>query len=172
MRIGAAMALASLASAAQAQGQSSCLSKAEAKALFAYVLPEVATAIRNKCSTALPANAFLSSGSSEMVGRFRANAEGRWPLAKAAMMKMMAEEEPNGAKLVNAMPDEGVRALFNAAFTIGMTDMIKEKDCGKVDQFVQTLAPLPAPNMVELLILFFEMGSEGDKKAPFAICKA
>jgi hypothetical protein len=172
IKAGAALALTSLPLAVQAQAQASCVSRAEATALFAYVLPEVTTAIRDKCTATLPPSSFLASGSPDLIGRFRANADGQWPLAKSAMLKMMAEEEPDGARIMQAMPDEGLRALFNTAFTIGMTDMIKAKDCVTIDRFAQTLAPLPAPNMVELLILFFEMGSAQDKKSPIAICKA
>lgn len=171
IKIGAALALASLPSAIQAQAGAACVSKAEATALFAYVLPEVTTALRDKCAASLPSNSFMAGGSAELIGRFRANAQGQWPMAKSAMLKMMGEDEPEGARIMRAMPDEGLRALFNTAFTIGMTDMVKAKDCQTVDRFAQTLAPLPAPNMVELLILFFEMGSADDKKSPITICK-
>jgi hypothetical protein len=171
-RLGAVLALASLSSAVQAQADAACVSKAEATALFAYVLPEVTTAIRDKCSATLPSGAFLKAGGADLVGRFRANANGQWPLAKSAMLKMMGNEEPEGARIMAAMPDEGLRALFNTAFTIGITDTINVKDCPMVDRFVETLAPLPAPNMVELLIIFFEMGSADDKKPPIVICRA
>ena len=164
----AGLALASIPSLVQAQASATCVSRAEANALFANTLPDITEGLRDKCASTLPANAFLATQGSSLVARYRASAPADWTLARSAFVKMMGAKDATAVKMVAALPDQALKGLLGAAFSVVVADDIKVKDCPNIDRFVAALSPLPAANVAEIVTGLISMGGSG-KSEPFQI---
>jgi hypothetical protein len=166
----AALALAAIPSMAQAQAGAACLSRAEANALFANTLPDVMEGVRNKCASALPPSAFLTTQGPSLVARYRASASGDWALARSGFVKMMGAKGQTEAKMMAAMPDQALQGLLGAAFSVVVAEDIKLKDCPQIDRFVAALSPLPAANVAEIVTGLIVLGGAGNDDK-FQLCR-
>ena len=148
MKFSTVMAMIATASAANAQASSTCLTHDEARALFAYAIPQAIEGVAKVCKPSLPATAFLPSQSAAMVARLRGAGTANWASAKTAFLKMGGKD---AAKTLATMPDSALEPFVAAAFSSVATQDIKPTDCGKIDRFVAALAPLPPGNAAELI---------------------
>lgn len=167
-QLGAALAALSVPASAHAQAQASCMTEAEAAALFSYSLPEMLNTIVNKCSGKLPADSFLASKGTALVASYRSSVATDWPLAKAAFLKTGGSHDPDGARILAEMPDDALKAMVGTALNVVVGKDIKPADCPKIDSIVAALAPLPISNISSLLIGI--MGLAGSKDETFRIC--
>lgn len=169
-----ALALAAIATPgfAIAQDAKPCLTASEAESLIAFALPDVLQSVTDKCRPQLSAGSFLANSGSDMVSRFRENAETSWPRAKTAIIKISGAD----AKMLDALPDEATRALFGAGIASAVGQDIKPEACDGIDRAVAALAPLPSANIASLVTIFLEMGSKAKAgsggSAPFSVCPA
>jgi hypothetical protein len=134
---------------AQAQKMPGCLTDSEASALFTFVIPEAIDGVSKKCSASLPESAFLRAHSVETVTRFRTAAASSWPAARAAFLKVGGGGDD--AKQIAELPDSALQPFVAATIAQIVSKDLKPADCPKVDRFVAALAPIPAPNVAELI---------------------
>jgi hypothetical protein len=163
----AILALVAMPSAARAQ-TSTCLTQAETAAMIGYVLPDLVAGVRDKCKATLPPKSFLSSRSAELEARYRTQADGLWPEARVAFVKMVGEDE-----VMRKLPDSALRPFLTAAFATTITDDLKPKDCVTADGLVEALAPLPPENLARLIGIIIAAdgkGSDAAGKHDFQIC--
>ena len=160
---GALMGMAASASAAQAQVSSTCITHDEARALFAYAIPQAIEGVAGACKASLPATAFLPSQSAAMVARLKSAGSANWGSAKAAFLKMGGKD---GARTLATMPDSALEPFVAAAFSSVVTQGVKPKDCGKIDRFVAALAPLPPGHAAELITSLIALVGGSDDKMP------
>jgi hypothetical protein len=166
----AAVALIAMPSLAQAQATASCMTRAEANALFVSTLPDLLEGVRDKCSATLPPAAFLNAQGPALVGRYRASVGGgNWALAKSGFIKMTGEKGSKDVALIAALPDEALRGLLGTAFAMEVAGDIKVKDCPNIDRFVAALSPLPPSNVAEIITGLIAMAGNG-KDDPFRLC--
>ena len=168
MKVGAALALmGSPATAADVKPQPACLTAAEAQALFTYAIPEALDGVAKTCKPMLPSTAFLATKSDETVARFRAGANGSWPTAKAAFLKIAGPGEET--KLLAGMPDSALQPFVAAAFSGVVAKEVKPADCSKIDRFVAALAPVAPANVAELLTALVGLVG-GEDHGDFKVC--
>lgn len=167
-RFGVVLALmGSPAIAADVKPQPVCLSATEAQALFTYAIPEALDGVSKSCKANLPSTAFLSTKADETIVHFRAGADGAWPSAKAAFLKIAGSGDD--AKLIAGMPDSALRPFVAAAFSGVVGKEVKPADCAKIDRFVAALARIAPENVAELLTAL--MGLVGGEDAgDFKVC--
>jgi hypothetical protein len=170
----AALAAFALPTQAVAQKASECLSPVEAQSLLVVALPDIVSAISDKCKTVVGPKAYLTRSGADLVARYRASGTESWPAARKAISKMVGAE----AKLLEALPDEAMRGFFSAGVTAAVAGDIKPDTCGDIDRGISALAPLPPENIASLIGLILEMESrrkskDGAKaKGPLNICPA
>lgn len=158
----AALALPTAATAQSAK----CLTSPEAEGLITYALPSAVRAISGQCAKTLPATASLVQTGALIAARYQPDADRAWPVAKTAFDKM------SGIKLTETLGEAGAKGLLETAFSTGLAENIKPKDCPVIDRILTALEPLPAKNMSMLLLTAIELGGKGDKKPPISICPA
>lgn len=158
----AALALPTAATAQSAK----CLTPPEAQGLITYALPSAIRAISGQCAKTLPATASLIQTGPLIAARYQPDADRAWPLARNAFDKM------SGIKLTETLGEAGAKGLLETAFSTGLADNVKPKDCPVIDRILAALEPLPAKNMSMLLLAAIELGGKGDKKPPLSICAA
>lgn len=168
--IAAALVLAGMPAIAQAQAASTCVTRAEANALFASTLPDIVDGVRNKCEASLPASAFLRTEGHALVARYRSAGSADWSAARSGFVKIVGSGGQAEAKMIAAMPDAVLKGFLGTAFASVVTDDIKLKDCAQIDRFVSALSPLPASNIGEIVTGLIAL-SGSDKKEPFQLCK-
>jgi hypothetical protein len=166
-KMAAILAIISSPAAATEQASSMCLTGPEANALFIYSIPEVLDGVTKSCKATLPSTAFLATKSDETIARFRASANGSWPAAKVAFLKIVGPGEDN--KVIAQMPDSALQPFVAAALSGVIAKEIKPADCPKIDRFVAALAPIPPSNVAELLTAL--MSLVGQKESDnFKVC--
>ena len=155
----AALLLAQTAPAGQ------CLTRAEAADVMATTVPYMVDAVARKCAAALPANAFLRTGSAPLIQRLRAESAGR-PATSGAIGKIFGSDMPAEVR------PETLAQLFGEAMAGEMVKDVKSEDCPEADRLVAALAPLPAANLGSLVVTFIEFGNGKEGDPPFPICDA
>jgi hypothetical protein len=165
----AILALVAVPSTVQAQAASTCMTEAEATALFGYALPEMLDTVANKCAKTLPPTSFMSQRGPALVANYRTTSAANWPLAKAAFFKTAGDDATEAAEVLAAMPDEAVKALVGSALTVIVGKDINPADCPTIDSLVESLAPLPMTNISALLVSLISLAGT-DKDDRFRIC--
>lgn len=156
---------------ATAHAQSKCMAQAEAAALFSFALPELIDTVADKCSNALPPQAYLRNQGAGLVKRYRAEAAPAWPQAKAAFLKTMGSDDKNAVELFNALPDDTVKTLIGTSLAAAVGGDVKPENCGNIDRIAGSLAPL---SLSQLSTLFLGIIIMADKKkdSSLKICPA
>lgn len=151
---------------ATAAASQACLSRAQAKGIAMFILPDTVDALRNKCRAALPTDAYLNR--TDASDRFRKTANEHWPQAKEAFGIIAG-----GDAITDMIGNDGARKLLLSLITDGIAKDVKPKSCAGVDRLLAALAPLPPANMEMLLDSFFLLGlgnDQGNSVGKFKIC--
>jgi hypothetical protein len=159
----AALMLAMLPIQASAAEADACMTRAEARGLAIFILPDAISTMRDKCRTTLPSSAYLNT--TEASERFRAEANLRWPMAKIAFAKLSG-----GTPIESLIGEEASRKLLTGAITTGLAKDVKPKSCAGVDRMLEALSPLPVENIDMLLDSFFLLGLGNERKGSFKVC--
>lgn len=161
----AAAVLTALPLHATAATADACLTRVEAKSIGMFILPDTIIAFREKCRSALTADAYINQP--QAAERFRAEAERRWPTARAAFGKMAGDS--NVLKLIG---EEATRKLLIGSVAEGVAKDVKPKSCAGIDRMLEALDPLPPANLDMLIDSFFllGLGNDGKAKSGFRIC--
>lgn len=167
--------LVALPGVAVAQSAKQCLTPKEAQGLVTFALPEVITAVANKCTPTLGPDGYLTKSAPDLSARYRAAAAPNWPVAKMALRKFIDTD----ADFMNNLPDEALKGFFGAGVSTAIVKDIKTEQCGDIDRVMKILAPLPPENMSQLVGILLEIGARPKAqaaaqkaKAPFSICPA
>nr|WP_314465309.1 hypothetical protein [uncultured Novosphingobium sp.] len=161
-----------------ASAQQSCLTKAEARSLFGYALPQVISGTSKRCAQVLPSDSFLRSHGAELVTRYAAQKARYWPDAKAAFLKLGEGKDAQVGQFARNLPDESLRPLVDITVEGLVSQELPLKSCDKVDLALDLLSPLPPENTASLIALLIEVTSKADEVAPgkaklggFTLCK-
>ncbi len=158
----------SLGSAAPAANPENCVSETEAVAVFAAMMPDMIDGLRGKCAAYLPANAFLVTGGSALIARYKVLADQRWPAAKLAFGRIAGDEE-----MTSKLPDQYLRPLIGSVVGSELMKDFKVEDCPSANRIVESLAPLPPENVAVLVGTIVVLADdEKGQKDSFPICKA
>ncbi|HMT45105.1 MAG TPA: hypothetical protein PKA59_11155 [Chakrabartia sp.] len=164
------LAALSLPVPALAQSAKPCMTAGEAQGLVTFALPDLLQAVAKTCKTSLAPTAYLSRSGDDLVGRYRETAEGSWPVAKAAIVKIAGKD---GAMMA-ALPDEATKALISAGISTELSKSVKPTSCQMVSDVMEQLAPLPPQNMSNLLGIILEAVAASPKMnkpdSSFSIC--
>lgn len=156
----AGLALVSTVSA-QAATPAPCIRAAEMHGLIAYFLPDVVGKVLATCSDHLPPGSYLRAGLPHLVEPLNAGKNAAWPTAKAAFFKL---GEPEDVKTVDAVPDDALRPLIEAAVVSALPIELTPVSCADVNDVAEALAPLDATQTVHLAATIFTMISRKDGK--------
>lgn len=147
----------------------SCINEPEMEALALHMMPAFLDKSMSMCATTLPTGAYLQTSGRALIRTYRAAAEPTWPLAKTAMAKIANSDGDTGIDL-SAIDDTVMRQLVETGFAASLSEELKPQDCGKINRFVEAIAPLPTANMGKMVALLLEIGLAGDKTKGLPIC--
>ncbi len=179
-----------------------CVTPEQAGAGAAVMLPEMVNLLARSCERHLPETAYLRTHGLELVERWRTeSASFRQvataglsrmipPEAMAAMAQGMASTEeahdtgdqrsihvrtaPPSASATPLPSPMGMLPQMMEGLSQGMTDKLNSVTCKEASRFVESLAPLPAANIAQLVSAVMGIGLEmappkGDDGPP--ICR-
>jgi hypothetical protein len=156
------------ATAADAQMQlptGACLQRAEAEAVTVFVLPTLVEGVARKCRASLPATATLTNQVTTLSARYRADAAAAWPKARDAFARLA---DPSIAELFG---EDLTRTMIETSVTSLIIERVAVKDCGRIDQAVDALMPLPARNVGKLVTMAADLLADDGRKFPIPICE-
>jgi hypothetical protein len=162
----AALLLAPIGNAALgAETKPACMKPEDAAALSLAVVPPMIDAVAAKCSSALPATAFLNSGAKGMSQRFRVAVPDRGAVMARAMETFTGQAMP---------PEASGEAMvgFIEAIAVGkISENLDVKDCLSYNTMIEAMAPLPPENIASFVVAAIRIGINhapaNDKKMPF-----
>ena len=173
MRIAAIVAAAAFAfqPALAKAVEAPCITPVQAASLAGYALPSVISGTTKRCSTTLSEKSFLKANGSALAERYASRKTENWPAAKAAFLAMSKGKE-GADKVFSQLPDSSLREMVDVVLEGMIVQEIPIGECGKIDNVVRLLAPLPPENTVELVALMIGMAT-ADKAKPgkLAICR-
>ncbi|MBT0671036.1 hypothetical protein HT136_21930 [Novosphingobium profundi] len=139
-----------------------CLSRAEARSVLTYSLPQVIDGTAKRCRQALPANAYLTTHGQEIVQRYSGQRETYWPQARSAFLKLSNSRDQNMGAIAAQLPDETLKPLVDATVSGLVAQSIHLESCEEIDLAINLLAPLPPQNTAGLIALFIEVAAHSD----------
>ncbi|MEO6091539.1 MAG: hypothetical protein ABIT04_03275 [Novosphingobium sp.] len=142
-----------------------CLTAGEFASLMQFALPSVINGATQRCTQALPASAFLRRQGPALAARYGEGRAASWPEAKAAFLKMSANDKGQGADLIRAMPDPPMQQMLLGIVEGMVSSQLPLAQCGTADRIVGLLAPLPVQNTAELIGMLVELGTAKDSAA-------
>jgi hypothetical protein len=167
-----ATALAIQPAMAQAQ-EAPCITPGQAASLAGYALPSVISGTSKRCDTNLSAKSFLKTNGPDLAKRYATRKAQTWPEAKAAFLAM-SKGKDDASKIFSQLPDSSLREMVDVVLEGMIAQEIPLTECGKIDNFVRLLAPLPPENTAELVALMIGMATadKASKPGKLAICKS
>lgn len=152
-----------------------CLTAAEFTALSSYALPSIITGTTERCTAALPADAWLRRNGPELASRYAAGKPAAWPGAKAALLKIgggSTNAEANN--LLKSLPDSSLQPMFDTLIAGMVGQHLPVTRCTVVDRAVRLLSPLPPENTAELIAVLVGIGAKTGraKVGSFSLCAA
>lgn len=157
--LGLTAALAAIVAVPVAQAEQAnrtCVTTAEAEALFLFVAPEMLQRAGQLCSANLPQNAMLRRLSTPFLAKYQAESRGAWPAAKRAIAKIQPE--------ASSMLDSDFAApLVGTMMTELLVKEIRGEDCPTINRAVTLMEPLPARNLAGLAVLFAQVATNDER---------
>ena len=154
-------AAAALPATAVAQ-QADCVSRAEARAVTANLMPDLLQSAGERCGRVLGGSSFLAQNDDRLAAKLQPTADASWATARGALERLGGNPLPDNEALV----DMGRKLLAN-----GITKDLDREACGFVNDLTRELAPLPPRNFVNIFSLFLEAGINGNDESPIKVCK-
>ena len=151
-----------------------CLTAREFTDLSSYALPSIITGTAQRCSVALPANAFLKRNGPSLASRYAVAKPAAWPGAKAAFIKLSGGMNADAVNLFRALPDDKLQPMVDTLVEGLIGQQIPPQRCTMIDETVRLLAPLPPQSTARLIALAVGFGSRagGAKLGKIALCQA
>lgn len=135
-----------LALAGPASAQPRCLTEADAEAMALVALPDILRETGRVCAAQLPPASLLHQPGGDLIGRYQAEADRAWPVAKGAIVKL---SDPTVEILLQS---EYARPLIVTTIVPLIVGRIATQDCGTIDRMVTLLAPLPPRNTAGVVV--------------------
>jgi hypothetical protein len=169
----AALALVSsgqlLAAQTQAAQAEACMTRPELRGMVAYFLPTVLQSTIDTCTSRLAPDSYLLGRAPRLVESLEVDRSEAWPMAKKAILKMGDDRNKGTTELLANLPEEAVGPLINAIITKELSSEIKPENCADINRVMAPLEPLPAANMVDLVIEALSLAGRSEKK--MRVCK-
>jgi hypothetical protein len=167
-------AVAAIVPGVAAAAEPPCLTATEFADLSQYALPSIITGTAQRCSAALPADAYLKRSGANLAARYAAGKPAAWPGAKAAFIKLSRGIDASALGLFQSLPDDKLRPMVDTLVEGMIGQQVQPASCGTIDKAVRLLSPLPAEHTAELIALAVGLGSRagGGKVGKIALCPA
>lgn len=127
-----------------------CIQPAELSDAMIYVMPVAFDAFKSKCAGELSEDGFIAREGDAFRAKYQALHNQTWKGAYGFLKTFMngeSKSENQIADMFDAMPQETAQPFFDAIIKLKLSEEIKVKDCVKIEQVIEPLAPLPAENL-------------------------
>lgn len=149
--------------AAQRQASLPCIPSADAEALFVYVLPDLVREVGNRCASALPASAYLRTGTGRLTARYADEGARTWPAARRALGALVGDEN------LAFLDSQFARPMVGALAGPLIAARVDVADCPVIDRALALVEPLPPRNTAALLVLFAQIDARAQNSRTRAL---
>jgi hypothetical protein len=161
-----------LSQSALAATTPACITTGEMRAGITFLVPTLIKAVKMKCATVLPGNAYLMTQGEALAARYHAPSSTTSPEFKSLVAKIAGSTE------LPELPGIKVEDIASAAILGGIQKDLKPAMCPDIDVAMALVDPLPADNMIGLLAFIGTkiVQEDANKKAKagktpkFALC--
>lgn len=171
---GIAAILAALLPAMAQAAEPPCLTASEFTAVSSYAMPAIIDGTVQRCGPSLDPDAFLRRRGPDMVQRYSALKSRAWPVAKPALLKLIASGGGDMANMLRNMPDTSLQPMADAYVSGAVSQQLPLQRCGAVNRVIELLSPLPPESAAELIGLATGLGARSGrpKIGMITICPA
>ena len=146
-----------------------CLTETDVHGMVAYMLPSVTETVITRCAARLPANSYLNTRGSGLIGQLRKGQSAAWPSARDAMIKMAGKDDES-SEMMRTMPESMVGPMMEGMVADKVGAEIKAQSCKDIDRVLSTMAPMPAASLVDMVTAIAMIAGRDGKK--FQTCEA
>ncbi|HSX57580.1 MAG TPA: hypothetical protein VLG14_19930 [Sphingomonas sp.] len=150
------MALAMQSVQAAERETAECMPARNAEALVLMIAPALITQMQQRCTSVLPADAYLLRSGPALVAKYEAAA------AAVDTEAMEAFRFFGGSELAE-LKNETLRPLIREQMAKGLAGEFKVDDCAGFDLIFSNLDPLPPANLARVLIAIVQTMDNGSK---------
>lgn len=131
-----------------------------------YFLPQLLQVTQETCRGTLAADGYLAVSGPRLLEKFEDGSEGNWAGARALFISLASEggAEDDSLDLFSDLPDEALRPLLDSLLPKELEKRFKTRDCPTVERVLETLDPLPADNLADLVGMLLELGMARSRK--------
>lgn len=156
-----------------AQAQEACVAPADLNDTVIYAMPLAYDAARTACNGEFSPDGFISTDGEAFIDGFRLKQDDAWPGAFRLLQVFMNaksgdENAPEIGGLISSLPEESLRPFVDGIITQMIIPKIKPDTCGKIEEALELVAPLPVENVSGLVTFIAE---QTDLKNP-KLCTA
>ncbi len=149
--------------AVQAAPRRACISSAEMHGMVAYFLPVVIENVTGRCSAYTASSAYLRAGLPSLQMQLREGREGAWPMARSAFFKLSRQKD---VRTMATLSDDALRPMVDDVLGAKFDIAVDAATCGEINDITQALAPLDAPQTVNLLAAVLSAAARKDNRIP------
>jgi hypothetical protein len=137
----------------------------EASALAVYAMPGFIAAARQTCASELSPNGFLALQGPGLAQRYAAEQNAAWPVARAALLRIVTAKAPDQVKTFESLPDKAIRPLADALIQQELAAKIHPRSCRNIERMAEAISPLDPRDASRILGVLFDIASTSDKLA-------
>ena len=137
----------------------------EASALAVYAMPGFVAAARQTCAAELSPNGFLALQGPGLAQRYAAEQNAAWPVARGALLRIVATKAPDQVKTFESLPDKAIRPLADALIQQELAAKIHPSSCRNIERMAEAISPLDPRDASRVLGVLFDIASTSDKLA-------
>lgn len=144
---------------ALAAAERTCVSRSEMHVGIAYFMPALIEGVQQKCSSTLPADAYLKNRGTALIDSYKALSKADSPELTSLIRKLGM---PSG------MPSSATKPMTELVSMMVVSKLQEENigpdTCATIDEVMALLEPLPAANMVSLIELIVAKVDQSEAK--------
>ncbi|MEM7664451.1 MAG: hypothetical protein AAF250_01215 [Pseudomonadota bacterium] len=150
-----------LTQAQVAQAQEACVAPADLNDTVIYAMPLAYDAAQTACDSEFLPDGFISTDGEAFIDGFRLKQDDAWPGAFRLLKVFMNTKgsdttAPEIGGLISSLPEESLRPFIDGIITQMIIPKIKPDTCGKIEEALELLAPLPVENVSGLVTFIAE----------------
>jgi len=142
-----------------------CLEKAQPTAVQMTMAPPFIEGASERCSSFLPAGAFLRTGGAALAARLT------WE-ASIPPGQLMAASTRIAGKAPAKLSDATMALVFHDVVKSELVRQLKASDRAIFDEMAEAIAPLPAANVAQVIGAIIALAPDTGDKTGLRICRA
>lgn len=160
LTLAAAIALPCAPATAKSRAERPPLTAEQVAAATRYALPHLYSSLQTQCSPVLSSNGYLALNRERLAKKFTDGADENWVLARDVLFQFSGQDADSA---MADLPDEALKPFVDGMIGVMIAGKIKPADCDTAERVLETLDPMPADNVAQLIGVVVEKAEQSKR---------